>query len=297
MKVLVIGSGGFVGSAVKDEMSQGHEVYGTTRHTEDAAGDTYYVDLLKKETIANALTGIVPDVIISGAGVVENSDQAALNPLFTANLLEQVVATGLQPRRIVIAGSAAEYGEVKPSDIPVKEMTPTNPTSPYGVSKLQESVDALSYAAEHNLPVVVARIFNPIGVGMHKKFLVPRIIEQIKELKSGDRTIIEVSRLDSCRDYIDVRDVADGIKKLAEGDPKYQVYNIGSGISTSNGELASIMLRYCGLDPKAAMAETALIPEVLVATQADISRMNSEFDWLPQHDIADTIKEIMNEAN
>jgi GDP-4-dehydro-6-deoxy-D-mannose reductase len=297
MKVLVIGSDGFVGNAVKDAMMPNNEVHGTTRRTQDVVGNLHYVDLLKKETIAKVLLSIMPDVIISAAGIVESSDQAALNPLFTANLLEQIVATGLRPERVVITGSAAEYGEVKLSDIPVKETTPTNPTSIYGQSKLQESTDALLYAKEHDIPLVITRIFNPIGVGMHEKFLVPRILQQIKELMKGSRTIIEVSRLDSRRDYIDVRDVACGIKTIAEADPKERIYNIGSGISTSNGELIDILLQYSRLEYKPSIFETSPNPEALVAIQADITRMSNEFAWAPQYDITQTIKEIVNETN
>ena len=294
MKILVIGSDGFVGSAVKDALSLAHEVYGTTRNDGDLDESHRYVDLLDKDTIAMALASTMPQVIISCAGVVENTDRAKQNPIFTSNLLEQVVESGIPVKRIILTGSAAEYGVVRTEDIPVNEDTPTKPNSIYGTSKLEESLSGLAYANEHNLPVVIARIFNPIGLGMHEKFLIPRIIQQIKEVKAGSRTIIEVSRLDSRRDYVDVRDVAEGLKALVDNSPKEHIYNIGSGESTSNGELVALILKGSGLEQKPQVVETSLEPEPLVAIQADITRMYDELGWRPNRKITDTVREILD---
>ncbi len=291
MKVLVIGANGFVGSNVADVLTGSHDVFRASRHA-SSADNTILINLLNPESIKEALLTINPEAIIQCAGVVDNNESASNNPLMTKNLLDQVVALGVKPK-IIICGSAAEYGLVATNDSPVKESAPSNATSLYAVSKVQETQLALEMLTVHRLPIVVARIFNPIGPGMHPKFLIPRIIEQIKDIKAGKRQSIEVSRLDARRDYIDVRDVARAVKALVEGTPQQAVYNIGSGKSTSNGELVELILGSLKLEPTSQVIETLGQPEPPVASQADITSIQTEFGWCPKIPIEVTIQEII----
>lgn len=292
MKILVIGANGFVGNSVANTLSKKHEVFRATRQTD--AINNLHVDLLDRKSIADLLDEVKPEVIINNAGVVENSEKAAQNVTFTQNLLEVVAESGLVLKRIIISGSAAVYGQVVPENIPVPEDAPLNASAGYGLSKLEEEKIALELGAKHNLPVVVARIFNPIGAGMHEKFLIPKIISQVKEFEAGTKNSVEVSRLDSKRDYIDIQDVATAVAILAESDPRESIYNVGSGQATSNGELIQLVLSNINIATKPNIIETSGEPEVLVAIQADISRLSNEFGWKPEHDMADTVKEIID---
>jgi len=143
--------------------------------------------------------------------------------------------------------------------------------------------------------IVVARIFNPIGVGMAEKFFVSRVKKQIEEYITGERTSLEISRKDSSRDYIAVDDIANAIRVLAENNTKHTVYNIGSGISMSNGELLQLMVSSSKIEDEPEIVETFADPEPLVASQADITRIQQEFNWKPQHSIAAIVEEIMND--
>ncbi len=295
MRILIIGSAGFIGNAVKEVLSASYEVYGADRVIRDRK-NTYEIDLMDKTSIVNVLRKVQPQVVINCAGVVDNSDKAQLNVTFTANLLEAAKASGQQFERIIISGSAAEYGLVDAKDIPVSEDVPLNANSGYGLCKLQETSLALEYGGRHGLPVVVARIFNPIGLGMRARFLISNVIEQIEEVRKGTRNTIEVSRLDSRRDYINVRDIARAFAALAEGRPKQRVYNLGSGRSTSNEELIKLALKYSGLKLLPKIVQTSKDKEPLVAIQADITRIMGELNWEPTTTLDETLKEIMHEA-
>ena len=290
MKVLLFGADGFIGNTVLGALRGEHEVVGAIRS--DVPDEGYVlVDLLDRASISAAIKQVKPDIIISCAGVVENTEKADANPVFTGNILDEAKASGLVFKRIVISGSAAEFGLVDPSNIPVNEDAPLNANAGYGLSKVREEQVAL---AADGLPVVVARIFNPIGSAMHPRFLIPKLISQLEEVKAGERDAVEVSRLDSKRDYIDVRDVASAIISIATGEPTERVYNVGSGVATSNGELIELILEELKLDTKPAFVETSESPEALVAIQADISRIKDEFGWSPAYDIKDTVKEIVD---
>lgn len=147
---------------------------------------------------------------------------------------------------------------------------------------------------KYGIPVIVTRIFNPIGKGMHERFLIPQIVNQVADYKTGKRTNLEVSRLDSKRDYIAVDDVADAIKVLIEGTPKASIYNIGSGHATSNKELIDVVIHEVGLETIPDVVQTSDKPEQLVAIQADIRRIADEFHWQPKRPIEEVIKEIVD---
>jgi GDP-4-dehydro-6-deoxy-D-mannose reductase len=293
VKILIIGSSGFVGSNVKRVLATSYEVVGASRSGGNVAGDCE-IDLLDKSSITTVINKTKPNVIINCAGVVDNSDLAAQNPIFTSNLLTAVINSKINIDRIIISGSAAEYGLVNADNIPVNEEAPLNATAGYGISKLKESQIALEFAKKYRLPIVIARIFNPIGVGMHTRFLIPKLIQQIVEIQEGKRDNIEVSRLDSRRDYVNINDVATALKAIIEHDPQESVYNIGSGKSTSNGELVELILKNSKLTSRPKIIETQAEPEPLVAIQADITKITSEFGWKPENTIEQTVKEIIH---
>lgn len=292
-KILIIGSNGFVGSHVKRALTSDYEVFGANKKPSKDSHEKF-INLLDKKSIADVLWQVRPEIIINCAGIVENSELANQNPIFTLNLLKEIAASGLKVKKVIIAGSAAEYGIVNKKDIPVGEDVKLNANSWYGLSKVKETTLATEFAKKHDLPIIIARIFNPVGAGMNSKFLIPRILGQLGEIKSGKRNVLEVSRLDSKRDYINVKDVANAIKLLVDNSPKEMIYNIGSGRSTSNAELIKAILRSINLPIRPKIIETSDEKEQLVAIQANIERMQTEFGWQPVYTIEQTVKEIVN---
>jgi nucleoside-diphosphate-sugar epimerase len=291
MRILLIGADGFVGRNIAQVLRDEHEIFEATR------SGKWRVDLLNKDSIAKALRATQPEVVINAAGVVDTTQDVDLNVSFSKNLLEQIAATAPGIKRVIITGSAAEYGIVSAKDIPVSEDTPRHATSGYGFSKLREVDTALELGKKYHVPIVVARLFNPIGPGMHPRFLVPKIIGQISEVNSGQQVSIDISRRESKRDYIDIRDIAVAYKLLAEKAPQHPVYNIGSGRSTTNEELVMHIVRACGIKQSPQINETALEAEPLIANQADITRIRTELGWEPRIGISESVKDIVSEIS
>ncbi len=290
MKIVIFGSTGFIGRELVKLLKS--ESDHTVIESIDSVSKNR-VDLLDKNAIESFLRNNQPDVVINCAGIVDNSEIADSNPVFTANLIEAVAGSGIVIRQIIITGSAAEYGELLKSDVPVDEYTPTNPKSIYGKSKLEETTKALELAKKYKLNVTIVRIFNPIGKNMHPKFLVSKLIKQVNEIKSGKSTEIEVNRLDAKRDYIDVRDITSAIRVMAENKPLQDVYNVGSGIATSNENLLKEVVANSGLTDFPKIHEVSNKPEPRVAEQADVTRIKKEFGWTPKYTLKQTVKWII----
>lgn len=295
MKVLLFGATGFIGRAIRKNLSDGHEVIAAVR-SDTPADDEVFVDLLDQKSIQAALDQFKPDIIVNSAGIVDPNADTMMNVEFTKNIFEATIMSNAPVRKVVISGSAGEYGRIlSEEELPVSEDTPLRADNGYGLAKKLEEAAALKYHEEGFPGVVIARIFNPIGVGMADKFLVTRIKKQINECIEGNRASIEISRKDSRRDYIVVDDIASAIRVLVEGDPKHTVYNIGSGVAMSNGDLLQLMVSSSKIEHEPEVIETSEQPEPLVASQADIARIQSEFHWAPKYTIADIVEEIMND--
>lgn len=290
MKVIVFGARGFIGGAVAAELSQsGHEIYdGTSLETGES------VNLLDINAVQKYISETNPDSVINCAGIVGgNPADFEKNVQFTHNILEAIHNSGASVKRVVVCGSAGEYGEV--TTLPVNEDAPLNGRSPYAASKIKEEQEALKLSKEYEVPVVVARIFNPLGPNMKERFLIPSLIRQIKAIKEGTSDSIEISRLDAKRDYIDVRDIARAMRLIIEDRPERHVYNIGSGRATSNREILDILLKNSNLEESPKVTETSDSPEPQFAVQAGTSTIQSEFGWQPSKSIEDVIKEILDE--
>jgi len=294
-KVLVLGSSGFIGKNLVDRLrfTGIDTIASSNRADADEMVDLNAVDSIKEIIVKHK-----PKMIVNCAGIVENSEKAELNYIFTKNLLSAVVQSEVDINRIVIMGSASEYGVVENPKLPVSELAALNPDSIYGKSKVKEVRHALALSSEAGISLAVARLFNPIGAGMHHRMLIPRIVNQLSTKDKNKKDIyIEVNRLDALRDYLSIYDAVAAITNILFKDNlRYDVYNVGSGTATSNRELLELIVNAFNLSASVHYLELSNIKEPTYAARADISRMEEEFKWSPIEPLASVIKEMVYNA-
>lgn len=289
MKILVLGADGFIGRhATQTLIGAGHQVYPSTY--DGSLDERYKIDLNSVEDIARVLKETTPDVVLNCAGIVDNSEKAALNVVFTENIYKAIDPVNRSVKKVIVTGSAAEYGLVNKEQLPVSESAPVHPESIYGSYKAEETKRALKLGNELGVPTIIARLFNPLGANMHPRMLLPNLMSQIREFKDGVRGALELSRLDALRDYIDVRDIAEAYRLLVEKDVDDGVYNVGSGSATPNQLLIELLLDTSGLPRTTPVHETSAEPEKLAACQADITRIRQQTGWSPVYSLKDTIE-------
>jgi UDP-glucuronate 4-epimerase len=123
-----------------------------------------------------------------------------LNVRTTKSVLDAALAAGVP--RVVCASSSSVYGEA-PS-YPTAEIDPTEPRSPYGITKLATERLAVAYARELGLPTVSMRYFTVYGPGQRPDMAIQRLVEASEDGRSfplyGDGSQI--------RDFTYVGDVA-----------------------------------------------------------------------------------------
>ena len=185
---------------------------------------------------------------VAAAGSVEEFFR--VNVVYASTLLEAARAAGLTDRPFLIVGTAAEYGEIAASDLPVSEETPSRPYGLYGITKLAQTHLALAAARTHAQTVIVARPFNIIGAGMPGHLALASFQSQIQEIKEGRRPpVISVGNLEAARDFIDVDDVVRLYWKLVQRkEAAGRDFNLCTGNATSLARALQLLIGASGVE-------------------------------------------------
>ncbi|WP_319525434.1 NAD-dependent 4,6-dehydratase LegB [uncultured Desulfosarcina sp.] len=144
----------------------------------------------------------------------------------TMNLCQAAIENDVQ--RFVHTSTSEVYGTAK--YVPIDELHPLQPQSPYSASKIGADAMAMSFYLTFNLPLVIARPFNTYGPRQSARAIIPTIITQIcssqEKLALGD--------LSPTRDLNFVEDTCRALTLLANCEHTIgQTVNIGSNKESS----------------------------------------------------------------
>lgn len=233
--VLVTGATGAVGKALVDRLCLNPEqfcVFAPPRRTGDNP-----LDLLVLDDINRTIDRTKPDLIFHLAATFSNNfDEAyAINVAATRRIL-QVIEASNRRVRVVLVGSAAEYGPVSPEENPIRESHALRPVSTYGLTKAWQTELSYLYASL-GVDVVVARVFNLIGPNLSERLFVGRLYKQIAEMRGGLRKCIEFGPLSAVRDYLSIDLAITQLMAIAENGTAGSVYHVASGVPISMREL------------------------------------------------------------
>ncbi|MEH2526998.1 GDP-4-dehydro-6-deoxy-D-mannose reductase [Bradyrhizobium sp. AZCC 2176] len=189
---------------------------------------------------------VAPDCVFHLAGRLQGTpaELTHANVELTESLLRALRRTGLRPR-LVVAGSAAEYGSAIRDGEPICETAICEPLSVYGASKLAQTRAALAFADATGTSVLVARIFNPLGAHMPTHLAIGDFGNQIASM-SGGRGTLRVGNIDVRRDMIDVEQVATLLCQLSERPDARGVVNLCSGQAPLLRDLIEMLIKESG---------------------------------------------------
>jgi GDP-4-dehydro-6-deoxy-D-mannose reductase len=242
-RALVTGAGGFVGGHLCRRLREaGLQVRVLTRpgSVPPPGVQSVPVDPTDPLSLRAALAGAPPDLVFHLAGTTRVEDAQEVNVAYASRLLD-VLGDLPSPPVAVFAGSAAEYGRPASPNGVVSERDECRPLSAYGTSKLAQTRLALA-AAERGQPVVVARLFNPIGPGSPVTSAPGNFVRQVASLSAAGGTLTS-GPVDAVRDFTGITATVDALIALARTPlARGRVVNVCSGRGVSMAELVAQLL-------------------------------------------------------
>jgi len=302
-RALVTGCNGFVGRALTARLiAGGYEVWGADRAgSDDFAGTKCLAgDLADADFVNEVVTAARPECVVhlaAQSSVRRSFDEPAATlrdtTLPALHLLE-VVRNGGVGARILLVGSADEYGTVDASELPLAETAPTRPESPYALAKVIQNQTARLYARLYQTDVVLTRSFNHTGPGQRDAFVLSNFAKQVAAIKAGRRdATLQVGNLDVRRDFLDVRDVCDAYVTLMQRGRSGETYNVCSGRSYRIGDLLDQLCAIAGTRVKIEVDAARLRPVDMTELRGDPSKIREHTGWTAKRPINETLRALL----
>lgn len=211
------------------------------------------------------------------------------------NMLNHIRESG-EKTRMLLVGSADEYGVVPESELPIAETHAVAPASPYALAKSIQNQFGTMFGALYGIDTVMTRSFNHTGPGQREDFVLANFARQVAEIKRGRREpVIEVGNLDIRRDFLDVRDVCDAYVVLLKKGRSGQTYNVCSGNSYRIRDLLDKICALAGVNVQVRVDQARIRPVDMPDLRGDATKINEHTGWRPKLDINETLKSMLED--
>ena len=300
MKVLVTGGAGFIGSHVVDRLLEDDrqvvvldDFSSGKRRNVNRAAKVYKVDI-RSRRLEHIFQIERPHVVMHLAAQINVRTSvdhplldADINVLGTINVVNHAVKYGVQ-KLIFSSSGGAIYGEQRV--YPAPESHPTNPMSPYGISKLCGEHYLSYFQRANQIGVVCLRYANVYGprqdpegeAGVVSMFL-HKMLANGQPVINGDGT--------QTRDFVYVEDVAEA-NVLAMGKSFHGAYNVGTGIETSINELFHSLAELTGSRCKEVHGPAKQGEQL--RSVIDPTRIKQDLGWEPKVDFSVGLKKTVS---
>jgi UDP-glucose 4-epimerase len=246
VKILITGSGGFVGGSFGRHAARaGHTVLGVGRASQPPPawpGEYAQADVLTSD-LSELVASFEPEVLMHAAGTASVAasfkyplDDLRASVLTWANVLDSVRRSGARPL-LVFPSSAAVYGDA--AELPVRESAHARPVSPYGFHKAACETLGREYAECFPMRVLVCRLFSVFGEAQRRLL----VWELYRQLAGPDEVAWLEGTGEETRDYLHADDASSAVLSLAENlgasGERFTTVNVASGAETRVLDLAA----------------------------------------------------------
>jgi GDP-4-dehydro-6-deoxy-D-mannose reductase len=309
VKVLILGITGFAGRAALNMFSsQGlKDISGTYRHSTANRGisklngepSLYECDINEAVSIENVLNEIKPDIIfhfcsyVSVFSSLKNPTSTyQTNVIGTINLLEAVKKV-VPLAKVLLPGSAEQYGFVSEKKMPIKETYSLNPANPYAVSKKHQEEIGLYYYKQFGLNLYFTRTFHCTGPYQPIGFVCSDIAKQIVGVERDVSSSIKIGNLDAKRDFTDIRDVVAAYWQIINDGVPGQIYNVCVGKSISIQNILDKLIGFSGKNIQTTIDQSKLrksdVPD-FIGCNTKLKKIG----WTPKYTIEQSLEDLLN---
>ena len=307
--VLITGADGFIGSHLTELLIQsGYKVRAFVYY--NSFNSNGWLDTLTVETkskidiisgdirdpngVREAMIGI--DIVFHLAALIAipfsyHSPDSYIdtNVKGTLNILQ--AARDSKVKRILITSTSEVYGTAQ--FVPITELHPKQPQSPYSASKIGADAIADSFYRSFDLPITIVRPFNTYGPRQSARAVIPTIISQLlngaEEIKLGD--------ISPTRDLLFVKDTVIGFLKIAQCNELIgHEVNIATQSEITIGNLAQNLINNINPNAKIITDSVRLRPEKSEVFRlfGSNEKLKSYTDWEQEYSLEKGLKETID---
>ena len=203
------------------------------------------------------------------------------NIIGTLNILKYCIKKNIKK---IIFVSSYVYGNPKYS--PIDEQHQISPHNLYTKSKFLAEELCKIYSEKYKLNVIILRPFNIFARSMNKDYLISNLIESVNTKKT-----VTITNRTSKRDFLYIDDFVELILKIKDYDFKYEIFNVGSGISYSFDEVIKIIEKTTSkkLNLEYKNDDQSYIQNIT----ADNSKITKILDWKPELTFEEGLQKLL----
>ena len=284
LRVVVTGGAGFLGSHLVECLRpQGCAEIVVPRSRD--------YDLVKAEAVQRLFRDARPDIVIHLAARVGGIEANRRNPgrffyenlMMGAQLMEEARLAGV--RKFVAIGTICAYPKFTP--IPFKEDDlwngyPEETNAPYGMAKKMLLVQAEAYRQQYGFPAITLLPVNLYGprdnFDLETSHVIPAMIRKFVEARrAGQSEVVLWGSGKPTREFLFVRDAAQGILLATERYSDQAPVNLGAGFEISIADLATLIAK--GTRYNGRLVWDASHPDGQPRRCLDVSRAEKEFGF------------------
>jgi NAD dependent epimerase/dehydratase len=313
-KILITGADGFIGSHLTELMlKQGYSVRALSYY--NSFNSWGWLEELSAAPNLQIISGDIRDAhfcreLVSGVDTIFHLAALIAIPYsYTApdSYLETNIRGTLNicqaardcgSIKVLHTSSSEVYGTAK--YVPIDEIHPKQPQSPYSASKIAADAMAMSFYNSFNLPLTIVRPFNTYGPRQSARAIIPSVITQI----ISGKTKIKTGDITPTRDFNFVSDICKGFLAIAKAEKTIgHEINLCSNSEISIKEIIGLIGILMGIEAEPETDETRLRPEnsEVFRLKGDNSLAKELAGWIPLTDIKtglkDTIEWFSDPAN
>jgi len=296
VKILVTGADGFIGSHVVETfVKSGHDVrafvlynsfnsWGWLDESEKSIRESINVfagDIRDPHGVDKAVEN--QEVVLNLAALIAipysyHSPDTYIDTNIKGTLNVLQAARRHNVKRVVQTSTSEVYGTAQ--YIPIDEIHPLHPQSPYAASKVGADQLALSFHTSFDVPVGILRPFNTYGPRQSARAVIPTIISQL-----ANKSKVKLGSLSPTRDFTYVQDTANGFLAAAQSDAIVgQTINLGSGFEITIKDTAETIAKLMNVKLELVDDEQRVRPEnsEVERLHASIEKAKTVLGWQPQ---------------